>query len=263
MSVQLIARWKAFWLHREEKKRQQFFRLVRPQYVAQRVDQHKEYGEGFCFDVGAGKSDSAGFLTVDVDPASEPTYVGDIRCLFAADPQYRADLVQYPDLQKILPGQFMLVRMAHVVEHVEWIYQTQLFQWVYDLLAPGGIVVIYTPNFEFVAGMYVENRKLQRKGVQCRYPVEEHDGLRLDRAADMQSWVNFKINSGCSRGDYHLCMHDSFSLAFAMDEVGFVNIAVSDEETLSAVAYKAEEGEEPTVQTAIARALVKGGEADG
>lgn len=202
----------------------------------------EQHGREFCIDIGSGEDKNSPLRendliqTLDIRKEFSPDYVGDMRCLFA--PDYPASIDDYPDLLRIPTNNYMLVKLQHVVEHIEWIYQEFMFRWILDILAPGGMVNIATPNLEYIVGVYVVNRKKQRKGTEVRYPIDEHTYFKPGVESDMQRWVNFKMMSGCSPGDYHHCMYDRYWLYEMLCNTGFERISIYDDATLKVVAYK-------------------------
>lgn len=196
----------------------------------------ERHGKDFCIDIGSGQDKHEYFKTVDILEKFDTDYVGDIRCLFA--PVYVDSIDKHPSLQNIKSNTFEVVKLQHVVEHIEWIYQEFLLRWVVDILAPGGLVYIGTPNLEYAVGVYVANRKRQVKKQDVKYPIGEHTYCKPGVSSDMQKWVNFKIFSGCSPGDYHHCMYDRYMLHAELEKAGLENISIYDGSVLKAVAYK-------------------------
>ena len=198
-----------------------------------------------CLDLGCGIHKPSEYVGVDIHNEfpdgenmiqADVDLVGDVRCLFA--PDYREHLSDYPDLARLRPGSYMVVRAAHFVEHVEWIYMEVLFDWVFSLLAPGGLFYAVTPSLEYAVGVYLVNRRRQKKGKPVSYPVHEHDYLKEGVSYDMQRWVNFKLHSGCSPGDYHFTSYDAELLAGMYRYTGFENVCVYNGQYLKAIGYK-------------------------
>lgn len=207
------------------------------QTVHESVQRH---GKMLCLDIGSGDDENnplrqAGLIqTLDNREEFSPDYFGDIRAIFVPDFSSEVSV----GLHGLGKNHYMLIKLQHVVEHIEWIYQEFLWKWVMELLAPGGMVYVATPNLEFALGVYYENRKKQIRGKNVKYPIDEHTYLKPGVTEDMQRWVNFKLFSGCSPGDYHHCCYDRQWLGNVLLSTGFENISIYDGSTLKAMAHK-------------------------
>lgn len=201
-----------------------------------------EFGKQYCLDLGSGKygAEDKRFTSVDIDPATGADIIGDIRCLFAPADHFREKIKDYPDLEQLVGvyEAFKLVRLRHIVEHIEWIYQEVLIDWVLRLLQPGGAIIIYTPNLEFILKVYSANLDLYRRGKALKFPVHEHPYLKPGVPWDVVRWANFKLNSGCSPGDFHHCIYDELWLGNLLNEMGFERIALFAGQSLAAQAFK-------------------------
>jgi hypothetical protein len=200
------------------------------------VDMARNHDRSECLDVGSGTDKSELFSTLDIRKEFEPDYLGDVRCLFA--PGYMERVQEYPDLLRIPENGLMVLKMQHLVEHIEWIYQEFLFEWAMKALAPGGIMYVATPNLAYSVGVYVKNRKRQKRGNDISYPISEHVYLKPGVNYDLQRWLNFKLFSGCSPGDYHYSSFDRLWLYEILILAGFEKISIYDGSTLKAIAYK-------------------------
>jgi predicted SAM-dependent methyltransferase len=207
-------------------------------------DLSDKFGREYCLNIGAGSQIDANFQTLDIDSKYKPDYVADIRVAFAASDYFRQRANEYPDLSKLQPNQFMLIWEQHTAEHIEWIYQQTHFQWLYTIIAPGGCLVIEVPNLEFIAKVYITNLDRQKKGDRVRFPAQEHGDLRETETSDMQRWINFKLFSGCSPGDYHHTCFDAMLLWKMMNLAGFEKVSIWNGTSLKAVAYKPSAAEE-------------------
>lgn len=217
-------------------------------YVA---DKARASSREFCLDVGAGETKEAEYMSLDINPAFKTDFVGDIRTVLAVD--CGSERCEEWNLDKLRENYYSVIRLQHIVEHIEWIYQEELFKWVYQALAPDGLIYVATPNLEYAAGVYLENRKKQKSGKPVKYPIDEHVYFKPGVLEDMQRWVNFKLFSGCSPGDYHHSAFDRFWLCSLMIRVGFKAISVHDGATLLAVGMKP--GENSNVTDAIKRVV--------
>jgi len=183
-------------------------------------------------DIGAGMNRSD-CLTLDKSDL-KCTFTGDIRTMFA--PVYRDK--QPRSLKKMQSNSFRFIEMQHIVEHIEWIYQKYMFDWVLSLLKYDGILFIETPNVEVIINQF----QSFTSGLSKQHPDIKED----DPNADIK-WLNFKLYSGCSTnkvkngctdGDFHLCMYNKDWLCNILLETGFKHIKINEEETLSCLAYK-------------------------
>jgi SAM-dependent methyltransferase len=93
-----------------------------------------------CLNVGAGRSDIAGFVSLDVDTDH---YRSDARRKFVAYDMRRSEL-PYDD------GAVDLVYCSHVIEHVEDEYVDRFLAESSRVLRPGGVVRIATPDAGFL-----------------------------------------------------------------------------------------------------------------
>lgn len=209
-------------------------KYVNEQSIDQMIDGYeRQYEKGLCLDVGAGNVNNGKYQRLDVSPDHDPDILVDVKDLFDFDPSNS-------DINAIRPKEvsYMLVRLHHVAEHIEWIHQKRLFYWACELLMPGGMVAIATPNLEYVMGVYQINLKNREWAKPMKYPVEEHPYLNVDVHSDMQWWTNFKLFSGGSPGDHHFAAYDRWSLCDMLAYSKFTDIKVHDGATLRAVAYK-------------------------
>jgi len=191
-----------------------------------------------CLDIGTGHDSAAKFTTVDMDTSCNPDIVGDIRCLFAASDHYRNMKLNYKALEKIRGSHYALVRLKHIVEHIEWIYHQGLFEWIYGITAPGGAVVIDTPNLDYIVKMYYRASAMADEQTPFKFPSHEYAGLKNGSPVDLVKWVQFKLFSGCSPGDFHHACLNRRLLFHYLSEVGFEPIGICDDSTLRAIAYK-------------------------
>jgi len=206
-------------------------------------DLSKKYDKDFCINIGAGKEANIKYTTVDIDKKSMPDIYGDIRTLFIKSPEYENLLSQYPDLSNIKSDYYVYCRMCHIMEHIEWIYIPSLLNWVYSILTPGGVLSIDTPNLEYIAKAYIKYLEIEDRGVNPKFPANEHNDLAIEHLGDMQRWINFKLYSGCSTGDYHnSCMDKTLITRFLYD-AGFEKIYISSGTTLRVLAYKGDKSD--------------------
>ncbi len=195
------------------------------------VSQYTEkYGRGYCLDIG-GENNNDKFTIVNMK-GKNVDFMGDIRSAFA--PGFTSDA--YPQLDKIPRDHYMLVQMIHTVEHIEWIYQDTMFQWVYDLMHPGGLLYIVTPNLEYIVKWYL--RGVGKKS-NLKFPRHEHPDIKIStRSYDFQRWIWFKLYSGGSTGDHHHVCYDAESIGCIIEDSGFSNIRMNESGVLQVIAVK-------------------------
>jgi len=201
----------------------------------------RQYGKTYCLDIGVGNDNAELFTTVDIDPECKPDIVGDIRCLFAPSDYYADMKKDYPDLRKLETGSFMYIRVKHIIEHIEWIYQQALFDWLGSMLGNGGLLEIDTPNLAYIAKIYLAGSTRQGLGAMPKFPANEHNDLRQSESSDLQRWVNFKLFSGCSPGDYHHACFDAFRLCDLLKKHKFERISIYNGSSLRSIAFRSED----------------------
>ena len=182
-------------------------------------------------EIGSGNNPTNGFEHLDVNPnAPHVEYVGDIRALITKD----YDINFYPDFQQLHTAQFEGIRCIHVLEHIQWIYQNTFLRLLHDLLEPGGILYLETPDLKWIMMSYSKNRKKKR------FPTTEHPELKDDKdLLQFYQWVNFKLYSGCSPGDFHHCCYDKDFLTHVLLLTGFESISIKTRGgTLSGIVRK-------------------------
>ena len=163
-----------------------------------------------CLEIGdIGPKEDA--LTVDIREGAD--FVGDIRGCITNDYKKSSSLETIPI------GRFAFVKLMHTIEHIQWIYQDALFNWLNSLMAGNGMLYICTPNLEYITKVYLANIERLSIGGPVRFPGNEYpdmtndDGNLIDPEKDLQRWTWFKLYSGCSPGDFHHCCHDPYSLS--------------------------------------------------
>ncbi len=175
-----------------------------------------------------------------VDFMEGADYVGDIRAFFSSDYEFTDSL----SLLKMRLGSFSVIRLQHFLEHIQWTHQDACLSWAHSLLLEGGMIYIETPNLEYIAKMYLKNLKNIELGKDVKFPDEEYPGMSDDskkhevNMINFWRWINFKIYSGCSPGDFHHCCYDPYWLVRMMQNAGFVNISVCARDTIRVIAFK-------------------------
>lgn len=174
-----------------------------------------------------GDTFSKEFITVGFDNAD---FCGDIRGI------WRSDDYDVGNIRTIPEKQFKFIKMQHFIEHIEWIYQKDLFEWVKTLLADDGVMFIETPNLEFICSRYMLSFAKYSDDKTVSYPPNQHPDLKEQDWSHFNKWVNFKLFSGASLNDHHSCLHDRYSIYELLNTMGFANIKVYASETLFVVA---------------------------
>lgn len=159
-------------------------------------------------------------------------FYGDIRSLW--NPK---DFPDVGNLDEINENFYDIVAAVHFIEHIEWIYQHHLFEYARMWLKPGGYFVVETPNLEWIAKVYLDKR------FRNRFPMNEHPDIKTRSEMDFRRWINFKIFSGCSPGDYHHCLYDATMLRGMFEKAGFTNIKIKRGPTLWGIGQALKEGE--------------------
>ncbi len=214
----------------------------------------EKLGKDKCLDIGSGNIADGKYTRLDFRKSFDVDYYGDIRYCFAPDLKEKID--KYPDLEKIKPGSFSLVRVSHLIEHIEWIHQELLFEWLDSLLVEGGLVFISTPNFDYVVKMYLQamqktvkvkdyNNDNLTETVLPNFPFGDHDYTKGGRIIDIIKWANSYLFAGCSynwdnneiRGDYHHCSYNKVWLVDMLSRY-FQDVHIYDGKILEAVAQK-------------------------
>jgi len=195
-------------------------------------DTVEKYTGDDSLDIGAGcfRTDC---LTLDKSDIG-CSYTGDIRAMFA--PVYNKDVPR--SLKKIKSFSFKFIQMQHIVEHIEWIYQQSMFNWIYGILKYDGILFVETPNVDYILKQYLSFTSALAK---------QHPDISSEDPDANIKWLNSKLYSGCSTnkvkdgcvdGDFHLCMYNNDWLMTILLDTGFKHIKINAEETLSCLAYK-------------------------
>ena len=180
-------------------------------------------------EIGGGFNPSSGYLQVDMDASCQPDIVGDIRAIFTPDLKLE-DFEQLQPLADYSNPMFEAVKCNHFIEHVQWLYQEAMFQWFYAILHPNGVLELETPDLMWITKSYLKNKKKKK------FPLQDHPNL--NKPEHFEPWVNFKLYSGCSLGDYHHCMYDKEYLIYQLNKVGFKSKVTSRGGYLKALAVK-------------------------
>lgn len=131
------------------------------------------------------------------------------------------------DISEKLPfvdESFDLIYASHVIEHVPWFLQKQLFSELFRILKPNGVLEIWVPNFKKVlnvANAYLENGE----------NLTGNDGwYRFNEEKDVMTWVNgriFTYGDGTANPmsfNWHRCVYTPESLENYFRNAGFSNV---------------------------------------
>jgi len=189
----------------------------------------------YCLEIGLnGKSEDC----ITLDLGSKADIVGDIRGAFAQHGGYKP----VEEIEKLPLDYFHLIKAVHVIEHIEWLYQQVMFDWFFDLIAPGHYLYVDTPNLDYIIEIYNNGIQSMNKGNKLEYPMSDHPDFTKDRYIEnFTPWVNYKIFSGCSPGDYHHTCLNSIWLGNLLHAAGFENIKIHSGRSLIAIAMRPKE----------------------
>jgi len=170
----------------------------------------------------SGNNPKDGYIHVDRDPKSPHVeYVIDLMALISVDIPKEA----YPDAMELenISDVYNEILIQHGLEHIPWIYHEALFSLIYRWLEPGGVLIIETPDLDYILKSVEKNRK------KHRYPPSEHPNLIEQNFLNFWKWVNFKLFSGGSKGDYHLSLYNKefLSASLTTKEHPFIIVTAS------------------------------------
>lgn len=173
------------------------------------------------------------YITIDFMDAD---FCGDVRWIWR-----RSDFTESPQLLEIPKHHFKFIKVQHFIEHIEWIYQQELFEWIKELLADDGTIYIVTPNLEFIIDVYYNNLLNLRNGkTEFKFPLSDHPDLKQGTYLEYSKWVNYKIFSGCSPFDHHSCLYDKQSIYEILNKLEFYDLKINSSDVLSVVASRKE-----------------------
>ena len=162
-------------------------------------------------EIGPGLTRLNGFETLNIIDGKAVDYIADI-----------SQQLSFPN------NSFDLIYASHVIEHVPWFLQKQLFSEFYRILKPGGKIEIWVPNFKKVL-----------ETVTTYYQTGENltgnDGwYRFNEEKDVMTWANgriFTYGDGTANPmsfNWHRCVFTPESLTKLYADAGFSNITTMD-----------------------------------
>lgn len=170
----------------------------------------KNYTKKIRFlEIGPGLSRLDGFETLNIIDSKAVDYIADIS-------------------QKLLftDNSFDLIYASHVIEHVPWFLQKQLFNELFRIIKINGLIEIWVPDFEKI--LYVINSYI-KEGVN----LTDKDGwYRFNEDKDVFTWVNgriFTYGDGTSNPmsfNWHRCVFTFDYLKKLLESAGFVDITL-------------------------------------
>jgi len=184
-----------------------------------------------CLEIGL-NDESEECVTVDFGDKAD--YSGDIRGCFAQHGGYESVVT----IESLPIEYWKVVKLVHTVEHIEWLYQEAMFNWIWSLMSPGGILYIDTPNLDYIIRVYNRGVSFLNKGFKPEYPYNDHPDFDSMSIENFIPWVNYKIFSGCSPNDYHHTCYNSLWLGQMLLKCGFSKIKIFAGNSLLAVAEK-------------------------
>lgn len=162
-------------------------------------------------EIGPGLTRLNGFETLNIIDGKAVDYIADIS-------------------QKLpfLNNSFDLIYASHVIEHVPWFLQKQLFSEFYRILKPEGKIEIWVPNFKKVL-----------ETVTTYYQTGENltgnDGwYRFNEEKDVMMWANgriFTYGDGTANPmsfNWHRCVFTQEFLTKLYADAGFTHITPMD-----------------------------------
>ena len=204
-------------------------------------------------EIGGGRHPAPGFTNIDFATLPEVDVVADVRAIFTPD----VDIADYPSLESFQEPEIAThVRAIHFIEHIPWIYQEAMFGWFWTILQPGGVLEIATPNFRYIAQVYLKRRgwsihrffsRLRRKTVPL-FPESDHELIKTNiENHDLTLWTNYKVFSGCGLGDYHHCGYDKYLIAHILSKQPWKTISVKEKKDLLYVIANKKEQKDPFI----------------
>lgn len=162
-------------------------------------------------EIGPGLTRLNGFETLNIIDGKAVDYIADI-----------SQKLPFPD------NSFDLIYASHVIEHVPWFLQKQLFSEFYRILKPGGKIEIWVPNFKKVL-----------ETVTTYYQTGENqtgnDGwYRFNEEKDVMMWANgriFTYGDGTANPmsfNWHRCVFTQEFLTKLYADAGFTHITPMD-----------------------------------
>lgn len=164
-------------------------------------------------DVGCGNTITPGYERLDIDP------------------RYPAlDYLAEIDAVPVEDGTFETVRASHVIEHVPLnrVRQSVLPEW-FRICQPGGKVWIDTPNLALNARLYVSDSDDWLRYFNKLTPGEQAQ-CSLNGVPNKSMWMNFKTFSSEAIWNVHYWNADPTSLVAYVEEAGFINVRVIQED---------------------------------
>jgi predicted SAM-dependent methyltransferase len=150
-------------------------------------------------EIGARVASLDGWLSTDVDPASEDTVFLDATKPFPFD-----------------CGTFDYIYCEHMIEHISWQKGQAMFRECHRALKPGGVMRIATPDLEVILGLYSPTLAAEQKDY-IEYIVRKAlSEVSTHKAA-------FVINNAF-RNWGHQFIYDGNLLTLALERCGFIDI---------------------------------------
>jgi len=158
-------------------------------------------------EIGPGLTRLEGFETLNIIDGKNVDYIADI-----------ASMLPFHD------NSFDLIYASHVIEHVPWFLQKQLFSELHRVLKPGGHLEIWVPDFKKVLETTMSYYQTGENNT-------EKDGwYRFNEEKDVMTWANgriFTYGDGTANPmsfNWHRCVFTYEYLTKLYTNAGFINI---------------------------------------
>lgn len=158
-------------------------------------------------EIGPGLTRLDGFETLNIIDDKSVDYIADI-----------SSKLPFSD------NSFDLIYASHVIEHVPWFLQKQLFSELNRIIKPGGKIEIWVPDFkkilETIMAFYQTGENLTEKDGWYRFNEEK----------DVMTWANgriFTYGDGTANPmsfNWHRCVFTFEYLCDLFFHAGFINI---------------------------------------
>lgn len=171
-------------------------------------------------EIGPGLSRLDGFETLNIIDGKSVDYIADI-----------SQKLPFND------NSFDLIYASHVIEHVPWFLQKNLFSELYRVIKPRGSLEIWVPDFGKVlqvANNYIETGINQ---------TDKDGWYRFNEERDVMTWVNgriFTYGDGTANPmsfNWHRCVFTCDYLTKLFNQAGFVNITQMDNSEVRGVSH--------------------------
>lgn len=111
-------------------------------------------------------------------------------------------------------GEFNLIYLSHVLEHVEWTKTNAVLLELHRILKPGGAVEIWVPDLKKLVAGYLDNSLIKNDG-----------WYRFNEDKDPVRWFNGRLFTyGPGEENFHRAAFDTNYLKRCLEQAGFHTI---------------------------------------